>query len=312
MKISEIKELLKEYNEKEKDRIIIELYNKIPKGMRRDKDIDYYLQNAHLTDKKREIVVCDKDLIAEIDYFLECAEGGLYASPNRIISKSERSSWNTKAKKYYKALVNTDPSTYEGQSATKYLIRLFKLLSYGTHTLVFSGWKTFSRIYVDELEYLSILYKRILINGYTDENLETCANLSLIYPDEYVLASAGITMLNDMIQDIETKIRLIEILKKDILNYKNKNLTHFNYTSYYQFALLYVYFSIQYFSEGIIYYLKNCNSKLDKKINAILKVLDELGYHDEWLELYEKYEKKVEMPDDLKKQYKELKKNMVY
>ena len=43
MKIPEIKELLKGYNEKEKDRIIIVLYNKIPKGMRRDKDIDYYL-----------------------------------------------------------------------------------------------------------------------------------------------------------------------------------------------------------------------------------------------------------------------------
>ena len=232
---------------------------------------------------------------------------GLYAPPNRIISKSERSSWNTKAKKYYKALVNTDPSTYEGHSATKYLIKLFELLSYGTHSLVFSGWKTFSKIYVDELEYLSILYMRILINGYTDEYLETCANISLIYPDDCVLASAGITMLNDMIQDIETKIRLIEIL-----NYKNKNLTYFNYTSYYYFALLYVYFSIQYFSEGFIYYLKNCNSKLDNKIYAILKVLDELGYHDEWLELYEKYEKKVEMPDALKKQYKELKKNLVY
>ncbi len=72
MKVAEIKELLKGYTEKEKDRIIIELYNKIPKGMRRDKDIDYYLQNAHLNKEKEKIAYTyDDNFLCELNYFLD-------------------------------------------------------------------------------------------------------------------------------------------------------------------------------------------------------------------------------------------------
>ena len=304
MKVSEIKELLKGYTEKEKDRIIIELYNKIPKGMRRDKDIDYYLQNAHLNKEKEKIAYTyDADFLSELNYFLECAKEGLYASPNRIISKSERTSWNTKAKKFYKVLVNTDPTTDDGMDATDYLITLFNLLSYGTHCLVFSSWKTFSRINTHQMDYLSMLYKRILINGSTDDALRKCAKLSLIYADDDVLTRFGIMMLSSVVHEKGDKLKLIEILKEEIANFKKRNPRDSYYVCEYCYGMLYMYFTIQEFAEGIKFFLQNSIDPIESKVYCILEVLEDLEYFDEWVELYEKYEKKINIRDSLKEKY---------
>lgn len=304
MKVSEIKELLKGYSEKEKDRIIIELYNKIPKGMRKDKDIDYYLQNAHLNKEKEKIAYTyDADFLSELNYFLDCAKEGLYASPNRIISKSERTSWNTKAKKFYKVLVNTDPTTDDGMDATDYLITLFNLLSYGTHTLVFSSWKTFSRINTHQMDYLSMLYKRILINGSTDDALRKCAKLSLIYADADALTRFGIMMLSSVVQEKDDKLKLIEILKEEIANYKKKNPRDSYYVCEYYYGMLYMYFSIQEFAEGIKYYLQSSSDTVESNVCRVLNALEDLEYYDEWVEFYEKYEKKINIRDSLKEKY---------
>lgn len=69
MLVSEIRKELRKYNHKELENIILELYKTIPK-------------------KKKEII-----------YFLDCVDNGYYSSPNRIISKKERSSYRFKIKK---------------------------------------------------------------------------------------------------------------------------------------------------------------------------------------------------------------------
>ena len=52
---------------------------------------------------------------------------GLYASPNKIVSKSERSNWRHKVKKYYKDLNNFKPDTEDGIKATDLDIKLFQV-----------------------------------------------------------------------------------------------------------------------------------------------------------------------------------------
>ena len=42
MKVAEIKEILKKYNNEEKEKIIIELYKRIPKRVKEDYNIDNY------------------------------------------------------------------------------------------------------------------------------------------------------------------------------------------------------------------------------------------------------------------------------
>lgn len=54
-----------------------------------------------------------------------------------IISKADRSKWIFKVKNFYKELNNFIPGTYKKDKATDLLVKLFKILSYGTHYLTF-------------------------------------------------------------------------------------------------------------------------------------------------------------------------------
>lgn len=309
MKVSEIKELLKGYTEKEKDRIIIELYNKIPKKMREAKGVDEYLKNANAK-KEAQNGTFNDDLIAEMNYFISCANEGLYASPNRFISKEDRKNWRYKVKRYYKILKNVPPVGEEGIIATDYLIMLFNLLSYGTHYLTFTSWSTFSSIGIYQLDYLNLLYDRILANGINDETLTKCAKLSLIYCDGNVLYSDGIVDLCYHINNKDDKIKLIDILNKEIeeLSKKKRRDSHM-IESYYN-GLLYFYFTSQKFADGVANFLKNSTDRLEVKLYIILSVLETLEYKEEWIELYEKYENKVEFRDYLKETYLNMKKDI--
>lgn len=309
MKVSEIKELLKGYTEKEKDRIIIELYNKIPKKMREAKGVDEYLKNANAK-KEAQNGTFNDDLIAEMNYFISCANEGLYASPNRFISKEDRKNWRYKVKRYYKILKNVPPVGEEGIIATDYLIMLFNLLSYGTHYLTFTSWSTFSSIGIYQLDYLNLLYDRILANGINDETLTKCAKLSLIYCDGNALYSDGIVDLCYHINNKDDKIKLIDILNKEIeeLSKKKRRDSHM-IESYYN-GLLYFYFTSQKFADGVANFLKNSTDRLEVKLYIILSVLETLEYKEEWIELYEKYENKVEFRDYLKETYLNMKKDI--
>ena len=64
----------------------------------------------------------------EILYFIKCVNLGLYAGPNRVISKQERSRWRFKVKKYYKDLNSYEASSESDKAyvLTKKKMNLFK------------------------------------------------------------------------------------------------------------------------------------------------------------------------------------------
>lgn len=74
--------------------------------------------------------------MSEINNFLELVDGEYYATPNKIVSKTERSSWRFKVKRYYKELNKIEPNSKNGGMATFLLIELFKRLSRGTYYLL--------------------------------------------------------------------------------------------------------------------------------------------------------------------------------
>ena len=43
MKVSELREIIKKYNEEDKEKIIVELYKRIPKKTKEDYNIDNYI-----------------------------------------------------------------------------------------------------------------------------------------------------------------------------------------------------------------------------------------------------------------------------
>ena len=279
----------------------IELYKKIPKKMIKDKDIDSYLKNANLK-KEKKILTLDDDMLNEIDYFISAVKEGLYSSPNKIISKEERRNWRFKVKKYYKLLMNTDINEPVGPIATKYLIAIFNLLSHGTTYLLFTTWDTFSSIGIDEIDYLSKIYDRILSESRDEKNLEECAKLSLILSDRNTLYSDGIEELSYHITK-EEKVKIISILNKEIADLRHKE--HYDYIieCYYE-GMLYLYFSCDLMSEGIENFLNNSTSELEVKLFIILEILDRLNYSEEWVKLYEKYKNKVDYREELIENYK--------
>ena len=93
MKVSELREIIKKYNEEDKEKIIVELYKRIPKRTKEDYNIDNYIMNLNVKVEKSDKEFTIERLEKEVNYFVECANSDLYASPNKIISKSERSKW---------------------------------------------------------------------------------------------------------------------------------------------------------------------------------------------------------------------------
>lgn len=92
MLVSEIRKELRKYNHKELENIILELYKIIPKKKKEEYNIDDYIKNVSIKNKEKKIVnLLFIDLKKEIIYFLDCVDNGYYSSPNRIISKKERS-----------------------------------------------------------------------------------------------------------------------------------------------------------------------------------------------------------------------------
>lgn len=305
MKVKEIRELLKGYTEKEKDNIIVELYNKFPKRMREDKEIDLYLKNASVK-KEKLLMTFDDHMIDEIETFISDASEGLYASPNKIIPKAERSKWRFKVKKFYKLLTSISVDSPLGDLATDYLIQLFDLLDYGTTYLKFTTWETFSSIGISQIDYLSTLYDRILSSGRDEENLTKCAKLSLIHADRYTFYTSGITELSYHTSK-EERIKLIDILNKEIKDLDgNKIYNEYMIESYYE-GMLFLYFTSDLIDEGIKNYLDNVNDSLQTNLYVILRVLNILEFNDEWIKVYERYQGKVDYREDLKEEYKRKK-----
>ncbi len=121
MKVNELREIIKKYDEAEKEKIIVELYKRIPKNIKEDYNIDAYIADINAKAEKGDKQITIEELEKQVNYFLECAYANLYAEPNRIISKTERSKWRFKVKTFYKQLNSFLPETDEGKKATDLL-----------------------------------------------------------------------------------------------------------------------------------------------------------------------------------------------
>ena len=113
MKVNELREITKKYNETEKEKIIVELYKRIPKNIKEDYNIDDFITNLNVKIEKENTEITIERLEKEVKYFLECAYDDLYARPNKIVSKNERSKWRFKVKTFYKNYSRIDISFWQ-------------------------------------------------------------------------------------------------------------------------------------------------------------------------------------------------------
>ena len=317
MLISELKEEIKKYNQKDLESIIVELYKRIPKNKKEDYNIDDFIKNVDNKQKinsKKEFNF--EELEKEIKYFLSCVDNEYYVVPNKIVSKKERSSWRFKVKRYYKELSNIIPNSDNGAQATMLLIEIFKRLSIGSNRLLFINWETFRALGVSQSDYYDNILKRILYNGYTKENLQKCIDFLDIVKDPYELSydmfytyisnlktidnkEVSIQLINEKIEDLKLKLKdeknsRIEYDLQELLNEYVECVTD-------------IYFELEEIEKGIKFFHKNYIERSKEiKEYVLLNKLDVADLIDAWLKEYEQNMNKINFRESLKKRYEEL------
>ena len=314
MKVSELREIIKKYNEEDKEKIIVELYKRIPKRTKEDYNIDNYIMNLNVKVEKSDKEFTIERLEKEVNYFVECANSDLYASPNKIISKSERSKWRFKVKNFYKKLNSFLPTTENGKKATDLLKDLFIILSFGTHYLTFSSWNTFGAIQISQSEFLMNIVQRKLANGITDDNLSYCIELLNVKYDPQEYHKSILISFESCLKTADARYMAIELLKKQVLLWKEKyrqkdSYENKTYVNYFVECIVDIYIELCEVKNGISYFHEQYINK-DKEIKEyiLLEKLEEYGLYKEWILEYEKHLERIDYRNELKEKYKEYKK----
>lgn len=320
MKVVEIRNELKKYNMEEKDKIIIELYKRIPKRVKEQYDIDGYLKNIKVNENtKKEVKLTFLELASEVNYFLECAWNDLYSEPNRIISKSDRSKWRFKAKKYYKELANININSEYYDESNKLLIELFKVLSRGTNYLIFSNWETFRAVQISQEDFFDLIMKRVLVN-FNEENLETIVKLLEVDEDPYSEVYKGMysVFLNNLNSNYQLEIAL-KILKKEVddlniqvieLSKKGKEYYLKEKYNYFVLTILDIYIRLEDVNKGIEYYNKYYKAfNNENKTYDLLEELEVNEAYQEWISVYETH-KEIQNRESLQEKYKLFKRQL--
>lgn len=314
MKVNELREIIKKYNDKEKEQLIVELYKKIPKSKKEDYNIDEYITNINKkmeNDNRKSATI--EQLEKEVNYFIECAYEGLYAKPNRIISKSDRSKWRFKVKTFYKQLNIFLPQSAEGKKATDLLKALFEVLSMGTCYLTFSSWNTFGAIQISQSDFMKNIVERKLNSGVTRENLAYCIDLLNVQYDSQEYHKLILYSFVSCLKTTDLRYMAIELLKEQVIKWKEKykkenSYENETYTNYFVECIVDIYFELCEIKEGIEYFHKQYIEK-NKEIKEyiILEKLEEFKLYEQWILEYEKHMGKIEYRENLKEKYNELK-----
>lgn len=177
MKVSELREKIKDYSKTDLEKVLVEFYKSIPQKIKEENEVDDIIANVGKPNIPKKDIIDYDDLANEVLSFISDVDDGLYARPNRIISKTERSKWRFKVKNYYKNLIKITPDSKDGEGATNLLTMLYERLSTGSAYLAFSSWNTFGALGVSQNEYFYELMNRILFNGINKNSLTKCASI---------------------------------------------------------------------------------------------------------------------------------------
>lgn len=244
---------------------------------------------------------------------------GLYASPNKIISKKERPKWRFKVKKYYKELINVDVNTQKGKIATDLLLQLYSILSIGTTSLRFSNWDTFRSIQVPQTEFLKTVLDRKMQEEVTKEDIKKCINILTLGVDSDTLTDSLFYIYSDSLNNDKQRLMSIEVLKENIVELQDKLKTkevknswnkqyHIekdinNFTT----LILFLYININQVDDAINFYYKNyIEDSKEILMYCLLEYLEEFELYEEWVREYEK--NKVDYRDSINKNILQLRK----
>jgi len=239
MLVSELRELLKKYNQDDLKLLLTEMYKSMPKKLREDKSIDELIKNVHayLSSEKKEKALEKQANIEElkpkIDLFIDYAYKQYYLAPNSIVHKKDRPKWRFIVKQYIKDLQTFPVESPEGKTATDLLAKLYEMLSYACGYYLFNTDNPFNSAGIRQTELLDIVIKRILGNGIDRESVRSAILLVInSYVDQVTLDSSLINILISNLKSpdfreiaIEQSLKLKEELTRLVPKMK-KSISH--------------------------------------------------------------------------------------
>ncbi len=219
MKVTELRDLLKQYEEDDLRLIIVEMYKSMPKNLREEKDTDSLVKDIQKVVQNRKAakepeLVDVYRLKAQIELFIDYAYKQYYFAPNSYVHKKDRPKWRFMVKSFIKDLQQVPPDSPEGDIATDLLEKLFDMLCYGTHYYIFSTEDPFRSIGMEREELFDLVVSGKLRKGIKPEFIHSI--VKSIVDNRYC------AMINVLISNLKTpdaRMMTIEqciLLKKEL------------------------------------------------------------------------------------------------
>lgn len=309
MLVSELRELLKKYNEEDLRWIISEMYKTMPKKIREDKNIDMLMKNVHSLknngkrEKTKDVPLNIDHLTLEVEEFLDYAYKQYYLYPNQFVHKKERPKWRFKVKGYIKDLqeipVARDEDT--GIKATELLQKLFEILSYACEYALFNTDNPFKSVGIAQLDLLDIIIKRKLTNEINHEVLKSTIKMVImsgvdretLYDDLTQILIMNLKSTDSKMMAIDQCKLLKNEIEKSIPSASRKSWDFSMYKLHEQINnLVRMVFRIQVelfeYDEAINFYNENYFQEDDEiKLYILLSLLLEYKLADHWIKAYE-------------------------
>lgn len=183
MKITELREIIKGYEEEDLRLLIAELYRAMPKALREEKEIDDLIREAKVrlhapkAEKASKKQIDINELKPAIEVFLENAYAENYYIPNRVIPKQERPKWRFHVKAYIKALQSVPLEGEDGKTAAELLEKLYLMLCYACCYYLFNTNDAFQSVGIAQADLLEIVLRAKFAYGIDHEVIKSAIKL---------------------------------------------------------------------------------------------------------------------------------------
>ena len=338
MLLSEIKEVLKKYEQNDLRLLVLEMYKAMPKKLREDKDIDALLQDLQSqlnTNKNEKTSVKQTDVMklkVEINQFINYAYKQYYFTPNNYVRKNERPKWRFKVKAYIKDLQAVPINSENGKIATDLIENLYAMLSYACGYYIFNTEDPFRSVGIEQTELLDIVIKRKFLSGISNESVKSAISLVInSYVDRETLHSSLINLMIGNLKTASSKEIALEQCaaiktelekSRPLLSKKTRGYDNSEYEYKYEYkykeinnylveVVIKLYIELCEYDTAIEYFNKY-HIQRDKEVSLyiILQILRGYELKDYWLREYEDaVEKSVKPRESLMKMYNYIRKN---
>ena len=186
MKVAEIREELKKYDQKTLIELFINAYKAVPKARKEDA-LDALIVDYQGTMEKKATgsingvaSIADFEVLQrEINEFIEDGYAQNYYAPNKKIPKAKRPKWRFMVKNYFKLLILIKIEDPCFESSVNLLYNLYKMLCYACNYYIFSTEDPFRSVGILQQEFYRIVAERTFATGYSTKNMKTMILLAV-------------------------------------------------------------------------------------------------------------------------------------